>query len=44
MRSGDLTPSDAPQPGRCFAASTADLGAWADWLAQCQSTTVAAAY
>jgi transposase len=36
-----VPPSDDPQPVRCFAASTADLDALADWLAQCQVTTVA---
>jgi hypothetical protein len=38
-----VPPSDDPQPVRCFAASTADLEALADWLAQCQITTVAMA-
>src|SRR2546423_6401803 len=36
-----VPPSDDPQPVRCFAAYTADLDALADWLAQCQVTTVA---
>jgi hypothetical protein len=34
-----VPPSDDPPPVRGFAASTADLDAWADWVAQCQSTT-----
>jgi len=38
-----VPPSDDPQPVRCFAASTADLRALADWLAQCHGTTVAMA-
>jgi transposase len=36
-----VPPSDAPQPVRCFDAYPADLEALADWLAQCQITTVA---
>ena len=38
-----VPPSDDPQPVRCFAAYTADLEALADWVAQCQITTVAMA-
>jgi transposase len=38
-----VPPGDAPPPVRCFAADTADLAALADWLAQCQITTVAMA-
>lgn len=40
---GAVPPSDDPQPVRCFAAYTVDLEALADWLAQCQITTVAMA-
>ena len=38
-----VPPSDDPQPVRCVAASTADLEALADGLAQCPMTTVAMA-
>jgi len=36
-----VPPSDDFSPVRCFGACTADLDAWADWLATCGMTTVA---